>query len=255
MNKAVPILLVIGTALIAACIIIVVLQTSGGGPALTYQLSTSVGGEGSLSPSSGTFTNGELVTISAIAALGWSFDHWGGAVLGTQNPITITMNSSKTVTAYFIKLWYNLSTSFSPSGSGNVSPSHGTFDAGTQVTLTAIPASGWRFDHWGGDASGSSNTVTITMDSSKSVAAYFVVADDKAAQELRVPVQGHLHLANNEDIPVRLTIFSIPRVCDYLELFLTGWEADGDLPFKQYICQALGVMGTETITGEAWNPA
>lgn len=231
MNKAVPILLVIGTALIAACIIIVVLQTTGGEPALTYQLSTSVGGEGSLSPSSGTFTSGEVVTIRAIAASGWSFDHWGGAVLGTQNPITITMNSSKTVTAYFIKLRYNLSTSFSPSGSGNVSPSHGIFDAGTQVTITAIPASGWRFDHWGGDASGSSNTVIVTMDSSKSVAAYFVVVDDKAMKELRVPIQGHLYLAKKEDTPVRPTIFSIPRIGDYSSLFVTGRKVDRNLSF------------------------
>ena len=68
---------------------------------------------------------------------------------------------------------YTLSTSVSPSGSGSVSPSSGTYDEGTQVTLTASPASGYTFDHWGGDASGTSSSTTITMNSNKSVIAYF----------------------------------------------------------------------------------
>jgi len=41
------------------------------------------------------------------------------------------------------------------------------------VTLNANPVSGWMFDHWSGDASGSNPSVTITMNSHKSVTAYF----------------------------------------------------------------------------------
>ncbi len=58
-------------------------------------------------------------------------------------------------------------------GTTNPSPGTHTYDDGTQVTITASPASGWKFDHWGGDASGTSNTVAITMNSSKDVTAYF----------------------------------------------------------------------------------
>jgi hypothetical protein len=70
---------------------------------------------------------------------------------------------------------YTLTTSVSPAGSGSVSPSSGTYVSGTNVSLTATPASGWRFDHWGGNASGSSNPITITMNSNRSVTAYFVL--------------------------------------------------------------------------------
>jgi len=68
---------------------------------------------------------------------------------------------------------YNLSASVSPSGSGSISPSSGTYEAGSAVTVTAQPSSDYVFDHWSGDASGTSPTMTITMDSDKSVTAYF----------------------------------------------------------------------------------
>lgn len=68
---------------------------------------------------------------------------------------------------------YNLATSVSPSGAGSVSPPSGQYTSGTSVTLTATPASGYTFDYWSGDASGSSPTITITMDSNKSIVAHF----------------------------------------------------------------------------------
>jgi hypothetical protein len=47
------------------------------------------------------------------------------------------------------------------------------YDAGTVVTVTATPDSGWQFDNWSGDLSGSTNPTTITMNSNKSVTATF----------------------------------------------------------------------------------
>jgi uncharacterized repeat protein (TIGR02543 family) len=51
----------------------------------------------------------------------------------------------------------------SPLGTGFVSPSGGEYKSGAHVTLIASPASGYTFDHWSGDASGNSTSVTITM--------------------------------------------------------------------------------------------
>jgi len=60
-------------------------------------------------------------------------------------------------------------------GQGTTNPGLGihTYDEGTPVTITASPASGWMFDHWGGDVSGTSPAIVITMDSNKMVTAYF----------------------------------------------------------------------------------
>jgi hypothetical protein len=72
---------------------------------------------------------------------------------------------------------YTLSVGVSPSGAGSVSPSSGQYEEGTRVTLIATPASGYIFDYWSGDASGSVATITITMNSDKSVIAHFKAVD------------------------------------------------------------------------------
>jgi len=59
-------------------------------------------------------------------------------------------------------------------GQGSVSPDGGAFTIGETVELMAIPESGWYFDHWEGDISGSENPTTIIMDSNKVVTAYFL---------------------------------------------------------------------------------
>lgn len=68
---------------------------------------------------------------------------------------------------------YTLTTVVSPSGAGYVSPSGGEYESGDQVTLTASAASGYRFDYWSGSESGTTPTITITMDSNKSLTANF----------------------------------------------------------------------------------
>jgi uncharacterized repeat protein (TIGR02543 family) len=68
---------------------------------------------------------------------------------------------------------FSLNVSIEPPGAGSVTPSEGKFQADTTVTLTAVPAPGYTFDRWSGDAAGTSLTVTITMDSDKSVTAHF----------------------------------------------------------------------------------
>ena len=75
---------------------------------------------------------------------------------------------------------YTLATSVNPSGSGYITlnPSGGTYTVGTQVTITAHPHSGYEFDYWSGDASGTSTSVTITIiNSNKSITAHFITID------------------------------------------------------------------------------
>ena len=69
---------------------------------------------------------------------------------------------------------YTLTTHISPPGAGSVSPSGGEYEAGVKVTLTASPASSYTFDYWS-SALGKTytTTITITMDSDKSLTANF----------------------------------------------------------------------------------
>jgi hypothetical protein len=49
----------------------------------------------------------------------------------------------------------------------------GSYTVGSNATLTATPASGYVFSEWTGDASGTSNPLTLTMNADKSVGASF----------------------------------------------------------------------------------
>ena len=144
--------------------------------ALTGSSVNFTGGSVSVNPAPGTdgrFAKDSTVTLTATPASGYRFDRWSGDASGTATPVNITMNSNKSVTAIFVKV-YNLTTSVSSAGGGSVSPGSGTYDEGTTVILTATPASGYRFDHWEGDVSGTVTPTNITINSNKSVTAVFV---------------------------------------------------------------------------------
>ena len=69
---------------------------------------------------------------------------------------------------------YTLSADVSPSDAGYVSPSTEEYKRGRKVTVSATANTNYEFDHWSGDESGSSATISVTMNSDKSITAHFV---------------------------------------------------------------------------------
>jgi hypothetical protein len=69
-----------------------------------YLLTVNVEGSGSVArePDQATYHYGDVVTLTATADAGWSFAEWGGDLSGSDNPVTITMNGDRTVTASFV---------------------------------------------------------------------------------------------------------------------------------------------------------
>jgi uncharacterized repeat protein (TIGR02543 family) len=144
-----------------------------------YTLTVTTVGQGSvtLDPPGGTYPDGTVVTLTAVPDAGWGFTGWSGDLSGSTNPTTITMNSNKNVTATFTQVpQYTLTVTTVGQGSVTLDPPGGVYNEGTVVTLTAVPDSGWAFDGWSDDLSGTQNPTTITMDSNKTVTATFVEA-------------------------------------------------------------------------------
>ncbi len=76
-----------------------------------YPLTVSITGSGTVSEeiiSAGKttteYTSGSLIRLTANASDGWSFSSWSGNVSSTQNPIEVSINEAKTVTAAFSEI-------------------------------------------------------------------------------------------------------------------------------------------------------
>jgi cyclophilin family peptidyl-prolyl cis-trans isomerase len=148
-----------------------------------YILSASVaGGQGTLSPASGSYASGEKATLEATPATGYRVKAWHGtdddASVDYTN--TVTMNSDKAVTVEFELIpagKYTLAVDID--GSGTVTPSGGSYDGGEAVSLTATPGQGWYFVRWEGALTGSDSTPQVTMDRDKSITAVFAYSKPK----------------------------------------------------------------------------
>lgn len=143
-----------------------------------YSLTTSVAkGNGSISPSGGSFANIQSVTITAIPDSGWMFDQWNGDLTGNTNPANLTMTSNKTVSANFIRdtrTYYTINLKASVGGSITQVPEGSRLPEGTKVTFTAAAIKDWHFNFWDGDYSGNLNPYTIpSLNKDFSVTAYF----------------------------------------------------------------------------------
>ncbi len=53
-------------------------------------------------PDQMTYTSGTVVTLTALPAESSAFFGWSGDLLTTTNPVTITMDSDKVITATFV---------------------------------------------------------------------------------------------------------------------------------------------------------
>jgi uncharacterized repeat protein (TIGR02543 family) len=132
-------------------------------------------------PHSQKVAAGTTVTVTAAtyttdqAGKVYKFDHWEN---GSTNPTRIiTVNTDTTVTAYYIEApTYTLTISVEPAGGGRTTPPPGVYNypEGSTVTVTATPASGYKFDHWELDGQvRTENPTTITMNRDYTLTAYF----------------------------------------------------------------------------------
>jgi flagellar hook assembly protein FlgD len=152
----------------------------------TYTVTVTILGLGSVSlNNTGPYHYGDIVELTANPEVGWSFDHWNSDLGGSINPSTILINGDKAVKATFTQNVYTLTVTNAGSGSVNLNSS-GPYYFGDGVELTAVPLTGWSFQGWSGDLSGSVNPATILINGNMSVTATFA----QGAYSLTVSVVG-----------------------------------------------------------------
>jgi hypothetical protein len=153
---------------------------------LEYSLTTAAnpGAGGTVGPSGVTWhISGAPVDVTATNNTGYVFSNWTGDVPAgdeTDNPVSITMDSPKSLTANFSLTVHTLTVQVAPPGGGAVAkdPDQPSYAYGETVDLTATPSDGYLFSEWEGDVpSGdeTDNPLTITMDGDKTLTAKFAV--------------------------------------------------------------------------------
>ncbi len=148
----------------------------------TYTLSTSVSsGNGTISPATGTYNQGTVVTLTATPDSGYQVKAWHGTNNDASTALTnsVTMSANRSVTVDFTvtinpETTYTLTVSI-PNGHGTVTPMSGTYNQGTPVSLSATPESGYKLKFWQGtDNDGStSSSNTVTMNANRTVTVEF----------------------------------------------------------------------------------
>jgi hypothetical protein len=142
---------------------------------VTLSVTPSAGGSVTLNPPGGSYALGTTVTLTAVPNSGYSFTGWSGALTGSANPATLVMDANKSVGASFASAsQYSVTVQPTTGGSVSLSPAGGSYPSGTLVTVTAVPAAGYRFGSWGGALSGTSNPTTLLVDSNKTISANFI---------------------------------------------------------------------------------
>jgi hypothetical protein len=139
----------------------------------TITISSTTGGTVALSPSKANYTSGEVVTVTAIPTTGYSFSSWGGDLSGTTNPATLTVTKDNTISASFTQSTYTITVTQGSGGTISLSPSKGSYTYGEIVNVSATAAGGYSFGSWGGDLSGTANSMTVAVLGNMSISAHF----------------------------------------------------------------------------------
>ncbi|OYX13997.1 MAG: hypothetical protein B7Z16_14985, partial [Algoriphagus sp. 32-45-6] len=210
-------------------------------PIPTYTLSVipvpSEGGSITVSPQSPSYNEGTQVTLLPQPNEGYLFKNWEGDGSGNSNPLSVIMNSNKSIVGIFVKREYPLTITIE--GEGTVTeeivtnPSGREYPHGTTVKLTPVAKQGWKFDSWSGDLTGIEIPENILVDKAKTVTAKF----KRNEYELKITIEGEgsveekvVSTPNGKVYPVQTIVELTPKPKE-------GWifySWSGDLTGKEF---------------------
>jgi len=144
----------------------------------TYTITSSANENGTLTPSGNISVNNgadQSFTITPNTNYHIADVLVDGSSVGAVANYTFTnVNSNHTISASFAVNTYSLNI-IAEHGTVVKVPDQASYSQGTNVQLTANPETGYHFANWSGDASGTTNSVSLAMNADKTVTANFAV--------------------------------------------------------------------------------
>ena len=152
-------------------------------------VNVSINGNGQvrIDPAQSLYAYGSRAEAVAVPAAGSYLFGWAGAATGFANPLSLTVTNAVPLTALFAKLQSNhvsLTVEVVGDGTVGVSPWQNIYTNGATAILTAIASTNSQFSGWSGDATGSDNPLTLTLEASHHLTALFT----KGSPTLLAPV-------------------------------------------------------------------
>ncbi|MCC6456050.1 MAG: InlB B-repeat-containing protein [Caldilineaceae bacterium] len=114
----------------------------------TIAASANVPGGGAVS-GAGTVNHGDLVTLTAMSNIGYTFVNWteDGTEVSTDPTYSFTATGNRTLVANFTLNHYAINLSADPAEGGETTGG-GTVSHGATVVVTATPSTGYTFVNW-----------------------------------------------------------------------------------------------------------
>lgn len=186
-----------------------------------------------------------VVELTPIPDEGWEFVEWSGDLTGSQVPSTIRIDGEKSVTAQFKLKEYPVEFEVVGQGSVELDPTSDLYDHGSEVSMSAIPASGWEFVKWSGDVDDTANPVTLTILNPLSVVAEF----QRKEYPLTIEIEGNGEV-QVVVVPQRTTDYSFETLVELTPIPAEGWEFvewSGDISGNETPVQ-ISITGSTSIT-------
>ncbi len=127
----------------------------------------------------GTYSENDVVTLTATANTGYKFVNWteDGSVMSTEAKYLFIASKNRTLVANFEEITptkYNVTATVNPVNAGSVSGT-GTYNKHTNVTLTATPNQGYSFVNWteSGNVVSTNAQYSFTITSNRNLVANF----------------------------------------------------------------------------------
>ena len=137
-------------------------------------LSAGNGGSATTSPansvgcSAGSYVAGTPIAFTATPNTGYAFTNWSGTFANSLDPLSLTMPSTAVTEGAGFSYCFQLTLS-GAGGTTTATPANsvgcsvGNFIAGSAISLTATPNTGYAFTGWTGTSTNSLNQWTFTM--------------------------------------------------------------------------------------------
>lgn len=159
---------------------------------------------GTVIPTSGRFAYDSNVTLKATPAEGYDFVGWkeGDATISTDREFAYHLVSATELKALFSIKHYNVTIGYDPTQGTVEGAATGIYEHGTQLQLTAVPATDYEFDAWmiGDERETKESSFILTVNRNMDVSALF--KEKKDVPTCLQNIDGNVLRVNIEPLPL-----------------------------------------------------